>query len=172
MAFSGDRAEGVAAPGTGAQTPGKERNPQPSNFVIRGTALWEPLDNLTARLKVNHAYDRATNAELKQLSNCPDGAGQAFSPFPPLPPVPFIGGDNCKYNREANTVFMDPAFFPGIKNEGVPYLKNEQNFGTLELNYGIGDDLNLNSTTAYYDLNSSSLVNPTLTTAAGPTCRR
>jgi iron complex outermembrane receptor protein len=159
----------VAEPGTGAQTPGKLRNPQPSNFVIRGTALWEPIDNLTARLKVNHAYDRATNAELKQLSNCPDGPEQAFSPFPPVPPVPFIGGDNCKYNREANTVFMDPASFPGIKNNGVPYLKNEQNFGTLELNYGIGEHLNLNSTTGYYDLNSSSLVNPTLTTAAGPT---
>lgn len=159
----------VAAPGTGAQTPGQLRNPQPHNFVIRGTAVWEPLDNLTARLKVNHAYDRATNADLKQLANCPDGAGQAFVPLPGFAPVPFIGGDDCKYDRTANTVFMDPTFFPGIKNDGVPYLKNEQNFGTLELNYAIGERLNLNSTTAYYDLNSSSLVNPTLTTAAGPT---
>jgi iron complex outermembrane recepter protein len=159
----------VAEPGTGAQTPTHVRDLRPKNYAFRGTLLWEPMDNFSARFKANHVYDRATNADQKQLSNCPDGPGQAFVPFPPLAPVPFIGGDDCKYDRTTNLVYMDPAFFPNIPNRGVPYLENEQNFGTLELNWEVSDGLNLNSTTAYYDLDSSSMVNPTLTTRAGPT---
>ena len=161
----------VAAPGTGAVTPDDERQPRPENFVIRGTLLWEPMEQFSARLKLNHVYDRASDAGPKQLANCPDGPGKAFAPFPPFfpTPVPFIGGDDCVYNREVNGVFLDPASFPGIPNNGVPYLKNDQDYGTLELNYDMSQALTLTSTTAYYELQSSSSVNPTLTTAAGPT---
>lgn len=159
----------VAEPGTGAQTPTHERDLRPRNYAFRGTLLWEPADSFTARFKANHVYDRANNPDQKQLANCPDGAGQAFVPFPPLAPVPFIGGDDCKFDRIASQVYLDPAAFPNIPNQGVPYLENEQNFATLELNWEVSNGLNLNSTTAYYDLDSSSMVNPTLTTAAGPT---
>ena len=159
----------VPAPGTGAQAPTHVRDLRPRNYAFRGTLLWEPIETLTARLKVNHAYDHATNPDQKQLSNCPDGPNQAFAPLPGFAPVPFIGGDDCKFDRSANTVYLDPASFPNIPNGGVPYLENKQNFGTLELNWEVSSGLNLNSTTAYYDLDSSSMVNPTLTTAAGPT---
>lgn len=159
----------IALPGTGAQTPPDVRNPQPRNLVARGTLLWDPAEDVTVRLKFTHAYDRSTNAELKQLANCFGREGIAFTPFPPVPPVPFIGGDNCKYNREANTVFLDPAAFPGVPNNGVPFLSNKQNFGTAEINYDITPEVALTSTTAYYKLNSRSSVNPTLTTSAGPT---
>lgn len=159
----------VAEPGTGAQTPPNSRNPQPRNLVARGTLLWDPSDDVTVRVKFTHAYDRQVNAELKQLADCFGREGIAFSPFPPVPPVPFIGNDNCRYDRVANTVFLDPAAFPGVPNDGVPFLSNKQNFGTLELNWDIAPEISLTSTTAYYKLNSRSMVNPTLTTAAGPT---
>ncbi len=163
------RNRAVAAPLTGALTPAEERVSQPRNFIVRGTLLWNPTDTFSARFKINHSYDKMVNAELKQLASCPDGAGQSFSPVPGLfPLIPFIGGDNCKYDRDANQVYMDPASFPGIPNGGVPYLENKQNFGTLELNYDVTPQLALTSTTAYYKLASSSSVNPTLTTAAGP----
>ncbi|MEW9856699.1 TonB-dependent receptor [Novosphingobium sp. M1R2S20] len=171
----------VPASGTGALAP-RRREPQPRNLVLRGTALWNPLDGLTARLKVNHAYDSSIHGELFQLSSCPSGSDQAFgfgsglpgSPIPPAPnfltpldPLPFTVGNDCKLNRDLNTVYMDPAAFPGITNGGVPYLTNKQDFGTLELNYDLGSGLSLNSTTAYYNLRSSSLVNSAQSGPAG-----
>ncbi|RZK02781.1 MAG: TonB-dependent receptor [Novosphingobium sp.] len=163
------RNRAVATPLTGAITP-PDRVPQPRNFIVRGTLLWNPTDTFSARFKINHSYDKTINSDLKQLASCPDGAGQSFSPVPGLfPNIPFIGGDDCKYDRNANQVFLDPAAFPGLPNGGTPYLQNKQNFGTLELNYDLSPALSLTSTTAYYKLVSSSSVNPTLTTAAGPT---
>ena len=171
----------IPQPGTGALAPTHDRNPQPENFVIRGTLLAQIAHNFNARLKFTHAYDHSENAELKQLSNCPEGhAGVTFGSglapgipaapnfLTPVDPINFIGADNCKYDRDASQVYLDPAAFPGVPNGGVPYLQNEQNFGTLELNYEPTPELTLTSTTAYYKLNSSSSVNPTLTAGSAP----
>lgn len=166
----------VAIPGTGAQTPPHTRNPRPRNFIARGTLLWEPVDAFSARLKVTHSYDRTTNADLKQLADCFGREGLEF--FGPSGfgatgftggPVGFIRGDDCRFNREANQVYLDPAFFPGLPNDGIPFLRNKQDYGTLELNFDIVPELTLTSLTGYYKLKSDSMVNPTLTTAAGPT---
>jgi iron complex outermembrane receptor protein len=159
----------VAIPGTGALTPPHDRDPRPRSFVLRGTLLFKPTSELTARLKLNHVFDHATNAELKQLSDCPDGPDQAFQPWGFFPAVHFIAGDNCHYDRTAPQVFLDPASFPNLPNGGVPYLENKQNYGTLEINYDVMPAVTLTSVTAFYKLKSSSLVNPTLTTAAAPT---
>ena len=161
---------------TGAAPP-KDREPQPRSFIIRGTLLWKPNSDFSARLKLNHAYDHAIDAESAQLAHCPDGPGQAFGfggvgvalGLTPVDPIPFIGGDDCKLDRDLHIVYMNPRFFPGITNNGVPYLENKQNFGTLELNYDITPDVQLTSVSAYYKLNSSSLVNSTHTTAAAVT---
>lgn len=169
-------------PGTGAAAPlgraGKSRN-----LVLRGTGLWEPLDNFTVRLKINHTFDRAIHGDFFQLTSCPEGVGEAFgfgsgapgSPVPPAPnfltpvdPLRFISPDeDCKLNRNLNTVYMAPAAFPGISNDGVPYLINKQDFATLELNYDLTNDLALTSTSAYYKLKSDSLVNASQTGASG-----
>ena len=53
----------VPAPGTGALAPTHERDLRPENYAFRGTLLWEPTDTFTARLKANHVYDHATNAD-------------------------------------------------------------------------------------------------------------
>ncbi|MBV1687364.1 TonB-dependent receptor [Novosphingobium sp. G106] len=173
--------DAVPIPGTGGLAPTHSRNPQPRNFVLRGTFLFKPTDDFSARLKVNHSYDHQENAELKQLSNCLE-PGQSFTlgsglvpgipPAPnfltPIDPIRMIGNDNCKFDRHAPQVYLDPAAFPGVPNGGTPYLQNMQNFGTLELNYDVRPDLSLTSTTAYYDLKSSSLVNPTLSVASAP----
>jgi iron complex outermembrane receptor protein len=161
----------VAVPGTGAAPP-LSREPHPENFIVRGTAVWKPTDTFSARLKLNHAYDHAIHAELFQIAHCPEGvqnfgfgSGAPGSPIPPAPnfltpvdPIPFLGNDDCKLNKTLYHVYLDPAFFPGVPNDGVPYLKNEQNFGTLELNYDVVPSVTLTSTTAYYKLDSASLV--------------
>jgi len=149
----------LAVPGTGAVNPYK-RETRPESFMARGTILWNPSDRFSARLKVNYVYDHSVNAEAWQLGNCPEGPGQSLG-------IPFIGGDDCKLDRNLGTVYMDPANFPGIPNNGVPYLKNRQIYGTLELNYDLSSSLSLTSTTGYYNLRSRSLVNTSHTTAAG-----
>ncbi len=178
--------DAVPQPGTGGLAPAHDRNPQPESFVIRGTLLLKPVDNFSARLKFTHAYDHQENAELKQLSHClepgqtmttQDASNFLFGAFPAntpglFPPgvnaLAFIGNDNCKYDRHAPQVYMNPANFPGIPNGGVPYLENKQNYGTLELNWEPTPELQLTSNTSYYKLNSSSSVNPTLSVAAAP----
>jgi iron complex outermembrane receptor protein len=152
----------VATPGTGAVNPRFGREPRPRNYVVRGTLLWDPSADLQARLKVNLVRDRGIGAETAQLAGCPDGPGEVYLG------LPFSGNDDCRLDRELNIIYMDPASFPGISNGGVPYLENKQHFGTLELNYNVAPRLTLSSTTAYYKLRSSSLVNTTHTTSAGP----
>lgn len=155
--------------GFGAMTPTQRREPRPRNHILRGTLLWEPSDSFDARLKVNFVRDKATgNPETAQLANCPDGPGQSFG-------IPFIGGDDCRMDRDLGNVYMDPAAFPGapgmgpLPNGGVPFLVSKQRYGTLELNYDVSPEISLTSVTGYYDLNSTSLVNSFHTTGAGPT---
>lgn len=160
---------------TGARAP-YDRETRPVNFIIRGTALWEPSDAFTMRLKANHSYDYAVNAETAQLANCPDGPGESFGfggfgpalGLSPVDPIPFIGGDDCRLDRDLHVVYMNPSFFPGIARGGVPYLENKQDFGTLELSYDLRPELTLTSTTGFYRLRSSSQVNTSHSTAAGP----
>lgn len=159
----------AVAQGFGAMTPTQRREPRPRNYIVRGTLLWDPADNFNARLKANLVRDKATgNPETAQLANCPDGAGQSFG-------IPFIGGDDCRMDRDLHNVYMDPAAFPGapgmepLPNGGVPFLINKQRYGTLELNYDASREISLTSLTGYYDLDSTSLVNSFHTTGAGPT---
>jgi outer membrane receptor protein involved in Fe transport len=83
--------------------------------------------------------------------------------------VPFVGGgEDCRKDRTSRVVYYDPTAFPGIVNGGVPFVKNLQRFGTLELNYEPIDDVSLTSVTGYYNLHSKSLVNTSFTTYAAP----
>lgn len=160
---------------TGASAP-NAREPRPRSYVLRGTLLWEPTEALSARLKLNRVYDRTGSPHVPQLVNCPEGPGQAFGfggsgpalGLSPVDPLPFIGGA-CKLDRDIHLVSMNPAFFPGIPNGGHPYLRNGQNYGTLEINYDLMPDLSLTSVMAYYKLGSSSLVNSSNAGAAAPT---
>ena len=170
----------VPVPGTGAAAPGRHE-PEPRNFIIRGTAVWKPMTSFSARLKLNHTYDRTTHGELYQIKRCPEGtggfgfgSGAPGSPIPPAPnfltpvdPLPFLGNDDCNLNRDIYHVYIDPASFPGVPNDGVPYLESKQDFGVLELNYDASPELTLTSTTAYYKLRSSSLVNANQSGGAG-----
>lgn len=158
------RNNAVAIPGSGAIDPTYRREARSRSYQLRGTLLWNPTSEFSARLKMNLARDRAINAEASQLANCPDGTD-------PVPPrnINFIGSDNCKYDRETQVVYMDPAFYPGITNAGVPFLRTNQKYGTLELNYDFSPDISLNSTTGYYHLDSGSLINSAHSGGSGTT---
>lgn len=154
----------AAVPGYGGATPTDPRVPDSTDYVIRGTALWEPNDQLDARLKVNLVRDRIVNQESSQLVDCPSGPSSA-----PLG-IPFLGVNvPCHLSRNNYVVWMDPTAFPGIINNGVPVMESQQQYGTLELNYRPGHSLTLTSLTSIYQLTSTDLVNAIETQGAGPT---
>jgi len=154
---------GIALPGSGALTPTFKHDPDSKNYMIRGTALWDPSSQLTARLKVNFVHDRAINAETSQCTSAPSGT----APIPGLPSF-LGGGEDCRLDRLSRTVYLDPSAFPAALNGGVPFLETSQSYGTLELNYRPLQSLPLTSTTAYYNMHSQSLVNASESTYAGP----
>jgi iron complex outermembrane receptor protein len=155
-----------AEPGTGAVTPSGRLDPS-HGFQVRGTAIWTPTDNFSARLKVNDVYDHFTNAGAEKYLLCPDGTGPVqVAPGFSFPD--FIGGANtCGPGRTLSLVDLSPAAYGGLPNGGVPYLENAQTYGSLEMNYKFVPGLTLTSTTGIYDLHSQSLLNASESTYAG-----
>jgi iron complex outermembrane recepter protein len=155
--------EAVAEPDTGAANPRYDRGPWGEDLNVRLTALWDPSPLFSARLKVNEAYQNYDDADTLQFASCPSGTA-------PLPGFPnFIGGgEDCKLDRVQREFGLNPVDFPGILNNGVPYLMTDQRYGTLELNYHPTPDQTISSTSAYYHLTSSSVVNSSDATFSGP----
>jgi iron complex outermembrane receptor protein len=153
----------AAQPGTGGVTPSDRHGPDSTDYIVRGTALWEPVSHFTARLKVDIVHNRTINPESFQCTSAPTGNAQ-------IPGFPdFLGGgEDCRLDKKERLVFLDPANFPVALNNGVPFLDTNQHYGTLELNYDPTHDLTLTSTTAYYHLGSESMVNTSESTFAGP----
>ena len=142
---------------TGAQAPGTREDFPDENWVIRATALWKPAEAFDARLKVNFTHDRITGGPEGELVGCPDGIG-------PVPGygIPFEGGGvQCGVSHNIWVVGMSPAAFPGILNDGNPFVLNDQHFGSFEMNYRPRKDITLTSLTGAYYLNSDSMINGT-----------
>jgi iron complex outermembrane receptor protein len=149
-------------PGTGGLAPRDSRQGKSKDYQVRGTVLWDPASAFSARLKLNLAHDFTNDAENFQMTSCPDGISAPLG-------IPFMeGGEDCKKDRITRVVDMDPAAFPGIKNDGVGYNEVTQKYGTLELNYHPMDGLTATSVSAYYNLRSSNQINTSFTTGTGP----
>jgi iron complex outermembrane receptor protein len=166
--FFRNRAQNLTALAYGAAAPDRKW-PETRNFIVRGTILYKPTDNFTMRIKANMAYDNVQgDAGQGQRVDCPNGNRAAPSTIAPIPGVVFQNpNEDCKLNRTIYLVNMDPAAFPLIRNHGVPRLRQEQHFGTIELNYSTGG-LALTSITGYYDLVTDALINSILTGFSAP----
>ena len=156
----------VPQPGLGGAGPKYNRLGGGESYLIRATFLWKPTDNFTARLKANFAADSNRQGGSNQLAQCPDGTGTV--PGLPVPWNFYAPGEDCKYDKTVNFIDLDPAAFPGIRNNGVPFLKLNQNFGTLEMNYDINPTLSLTSVTGFYKAHADTMINGTFTGYAGP----
>lgn len=152
----------TALPGTGAVTPRSDRYNAQEEYILRGTMLWEPSDDFTARLKINNTRKEVIGGGAP-FGSCPDGNGAPVG-------IPFINpADDCKVDRTAYIVDVDPAAFPDVRNAGVPFMRYVTTFGTLELNYDFADALSLNSTTGYFHTDVDGMINGVNTGYAGPT---
>jgi iron complex outermembrane receptor protein len=158
------RNTGDPLPGLGDLAP-KYRDFAPRrNWIIRGTTLFEPSAIYKARLKLNFFRDRMDGSGGDgQIVQCPDGTGGV----PPLN-IPFLRDSDCKLNRNVQLGDFNPAFWPGIRNGGVPFLDSNQGFGSLEQNLTVMRDLTLTSVTGIYNINQDNLIrgsgssNPTI----------
>lgn len=149
--------------GFGGKAPFYTRLGGGESYLVRATLLWKPDPSFTARLKANFGRDNMRQGGLNQLAYCPDGTGSlspAFNFFHPT--------ENCTFDKTVNFIDMDPAAYPGIRNNGVPFLKLRQNFGSLDLNWDINPELSLNAVTGLYDSKADTMINGTFTGYSGP----
>jgi iron complex outermembrane receptor protein len=150
----------TALPGTGAQTPRSTRYNAGEEYILRGTLVWKPTSDFSARLKINH-NSRDVIGGASSMGGCPDGNAAVIG-------IPFINpNDDCKVDRTVYLVDIDPAAFPEVRNNGVPFVNRKTSFGTLELNYTVADHLSLSSTTGYHHTRFDGLLNGTNTGYAG-----
>ncbi|MDE8653563.1 TonB-dependent receptor [Novosphingobium album (ex Liu et al. 2023)] len=158
LGYFRNRAEPI--PGLGGIMPKPRRGTNSSEGIVRGTALWQPTDRFTARLKVTYTQNNV-DGKSGQFTSCPDGITGPGG-------VPFIGNPDCKLDRNFGSVDLDPASFNGIKRGGHQFSDIEQTFGVLELNYDFTDALKLTSVTGYYDVNEQDQFNASSSNGAGP----
>ncbi|MGE3693020.1 MAG: TonB-dependent receptor plug domain-containing protein, partial [Novosphingobium sp.] len=150
----------------GAIPPVNKRVHNNETFILRGTALWKPVDSFSARLKFNYVRDEIQGwGSMGQMVSCPEGTA-------PRLPIPYaaIAGDDCKLDRNYYGPDVKPASFGDgtLSNNGVEFNLSEQYFGSLELNYDISPTLSLTSVSTYYDVSQKSLGNVTISSNVGP----
>lgn len=156
--------DGEPVPGYGNRAP-KYRDFAPKrSWILRGTALIDPIEAYQARLKFSYVEDRMDGSGGDgQIVYCPDGTGGV----PPLN-FAFIGDSDCKLDRHTQLGDFDPAYWPGIRNGGVPFADSKQTFGTLEQTFDVSKSLSIASVTGLYKINQDNLIrgsgssNPTL----------
>jgi iron complex outermembrane recepter protein len=130
----------------GGVTPTYQNLAPSQELILRGTALFQPNDLLTARLKVNYDDYNAQEGSPLEITLCPSGTGGV----PPLN-IAFIAGAACQISRNFAVPWFNPAAFPGtIINGGVPYTGRTQQLDSLELNFHVATDLTLTSITGFY----------------------
>lgn len=150
----------------GALAPTNKRVHNNETFILRATALWNPVDSFSARLKFNYVRDEIQGwGSMGQMVSCPEGTS-------PRLPIPYaaIAGDDCTLDRNYYGPDIKPASFGDgtISNNGVEFNLSEQYFGSLEMNYDLSPTLSLTSVSTYYDVSQKSLGNVTISSNVGP----
>lgn len=161
-------APGVTLPvsALGGLTPRHRRTGGGDSYQVRGTVVWEPSSDFSAKLKVNLVHDKYFEAESGQVKSCPDGVGgvPAFGNAPFLNP-----NDNCRLDRVGYVVDMNPANYVGLPvGQETSMVESSQRYGVLEMNYKLTDDVTATSVTGYYNLHSHSRFNTSFAAYSGP----
>jgi iron complex outermembrane receptor protein len=160
--------DAFAQPGTGAVDP-NPRWGRTDQYIMRGTAVWKPSSDFSARFKINHAYQKVLGTG-SPLGNCPDGPALPAAAEVLNPGLQLINpNDACKTDRKVYIVNLDPAAFQDLRNNGEPFTRTIQTFGTLELNYQPDAEVALTSTTGYFRTVVDGMINGVNSGYGGPT---
>ncbi len=136
-----------------------------SNFVVRGTLDWQPVDGFDANLKVQYVKNEGDGAVQHSDIDCgADGMADAISLLGGGLNIP--AGYNCNSN-DGLYYLPDaaPPLAPGVPTasgpslaegrNGVPFSETELWFARLMLNFQLTDELLLTSTTGFVDLDAT-----------------
>ncbi|MCB2076204.1 MAG: TonB-dependent receptor, partial [Novosphingobium sp.] len=152
------RNRATALPNSSARDPRYVKFGGGESWMARATLLWEPSDDVTVRLKGNVVQDEYRQGGLNTLAYCPDGKeippGVTLQTFHP--------NEDCVYDKTTFAVDLSEDY-PGVRNGGSPFLWVDQYFGTLEVDYDIGDSLTFSSVTGFYKNNTDTMINGTFT---------
>lgn len=120
------------------------RSPRSSDFGIRGTLRWTPIDQLQAKLKVNYGehHDHGAISTVEYVS-CPTGHRQTGS------------SAECSAGNYVVNTGNGPILgtLPGTLNhfgDGRSFLDQEQFLSSLEVKYDFTPQLAVTSVTGYY----------------------
>jgi len=154
--------------------------PNREETILRGTLLWEPSDQFTAKLKVNHMkMDQEGSGGSGEIASCPNGnvtpdlaavASYLAFYYGTTAPQFLSNSDNCKLDGHLNVVDMNPnsPLYTGIRNNGRPFSYLEQDFGSLQLNFELSPEWSLASVTGYQDTSHEVMINGGQSGFAGP----
>ena len=137
----------------GGALPMPKRFGETKSIMFRGTLMFEPTSNFSARLKVNYTRDKQLGAQAGQLIDCPEGLRNYLALDFGIPIGSFQSdNEDCIADRNVNIVGMNPEFWPAMTpfRGGRPAVFTRQKFGTLELNYDATPTLTVTSVTGYY----------------------
>ncbi len=156
-----------AAIAYGAKKP-RDRTNITDGWFIRGSAVWKPSDDFSARLKINHGHSMLIGGGAP-LGGCPDGSAAPAVIQVLNPGLEYNNPrDNCVVDRDTYIVDMDPAAFPGIRNGGTPFTQKDFTFGSAELTYRATPDISVSSETAFSTTTIDGLINGVNSGYAGP----
>lgn len=152
----------VAVPGGGGVTPDEQYAPT-ETLMLRGTALFEPNDVFSARLKIAYQdYRMDGGASPLDIALCPDGLG----PVPPANISLHNAAENCKADDTLRLPWADQAAFAAaLPNGGRMFEDSTQLLPSLELSFDLTEHLNLTSLTGYYDMSFETAHNGTTVSA-------
>ena len=135
----------VDDPTLGAYPLDRDKAPRSRELFLRGTLLYEPNADFTARLKAAYTNSYSGNRySLTERIYCPYGAPQAIIPI-----------DDCRLNATTYQGQINPKTL-GELTDGDPsrpdgFERLEQLLTSLELQYQIAAGLQLTSVTGYFD---------------------
>ena len=137
---------------TGVLGPPTNNVDKGDNWMIRGTALWEPSSIYNARLKLNYDDESLNYALNEETATCPGGV-VSFTGLPFFDP-----NMKCGLSRNYWISYMDPKYFVGAPNGGIPFFQYDQEYATLEQNVNLSN-FTATSITGVYDYDKQSYGN-------------
>lgn len=135
--------------------PPTSRSPDKEEFVVRGTLVFKPTAEFTARLKYTYSHMTADSDIFtrQQRIACPYGTPQGNG---------YPGTIDCKADDVTTNGGQDPRlialvtpFIPDYLNGGefkTTGQKAVQHLASLELNYEVAPDITVTSVSGYYKI--------------------
>jgi len=129
---------------------------------IRLTLLWTPTDTITAKLKYQHStYENDGGGTMHQEEYCVDGLGNPGAHQLTAAPIAVRRGvDDCVVNGNTSKVNLEPGLRAGLPygaDSGEPFLDQETDMLSLQVDWDVSDTLSLTSVTSHVKLDHTEM---------------